>query len=190
MYSDINLTTALPTITTAAAAGTAYPAATTWDISTLRDVSAGADLKMVFTWSTPFTTSTPTDINNSRIEINLYQSDNADMSSADFVGRVVSIYGALLGAPSSLLEGRPQRIVAPLPKPFRYVSYLGGTLNGYAQGLTGAKYKRYLRATFLAANSGSVAFDTSATGSLSIVLDAHDGNQFYADAISTLPNPV
>ncbi len=189
MYIDNSLTTAIPTITAALANYTSkYPAATVWDIQSIRDVASGYNLKLVITLATAFATASPPDIANSLIEVNVEMDDNPSFTSPTFVGKVCQMTGSLLAAPDPLAAARPVTMIVPLPSPIGLVTYL--TLPGSAWGLQGARYERYMRVSFTAVNSSGVAFSVSGTGTVSLVMDAQDGRQFYADAISTLPNPV
>ncbi|MFN7318371.1 MAG: hypothetical protein ACK5S6_02570 [bacterium] len=189
MYTDTSLTATIPQITTAASNySSKYPAATVWDIQSIRDVASGHNLKLVINLATAFATTTPGDIANSLIEINVEMDDNSSFSSPTFVAKVCQMTGSILAAPDPLASGRPVTMIVPFPPPIGNVNYL--TLAGSAWGLQGARYERYIRVFFTAVNSSSVAFSASGTGSISLVIDAQDGRQFYADAVSTLPNPV
>lgn len=190
MYIDNSLTASIPPMTAALANySSKYPCAA-WDMKSLRDVRSGHDLKLVINFATPFTMTAPLDINNMTLEVNLETDDDPAFGSAIFTGRCAILTGAILNYPSPSADNRPLTLIVPLPPPLTIVSYVSGTLQGNAGGVVGAKYKRYIRIAFVARHASGIPFLTSATGTVSLVIDAQDGRQFYADAISTLPNPV
>jgi hypothetical protein len=175
MYIDNSLSVAIPTITTAASSGSQTFGAS-FDVDSVRDLMQGYPLKIVYSQATGFGTTNAGDILNSTLTIEIQTS--ADNSSWVFGATVMSIGGSALAVPGIL-------VTAPFP------AAIGILSGGYASGLQGAKHTRYLRFRFLASNTGSVAFATPGTGRVSIVLDSATGGQtLYADAISTLPNPV
>lgn len=174
MYIDSSLTTAIPAITTAAAGVTSYNAPTVFDLDVARNITDGTTIKIVFNLKTPFATANAADILNSVIRVLMQTDDNPSFTSPSFVAEVGEIGGAGLGL-------GPVTLVWAFPAP------LGGP---YADGWPGSRLERYIRFRFDASNSGSVAFSVAATGSVSIVLDSQTMGTYYADAISTLPNPV
>lgn len=178
MYIDNDLTFSNPNITTAASgAGTQYMSASI-DLSVVRDLAEGHTLKFVTTKTGAFTGSA-----DATIEVQIFTADSATTAgsySAPTNPTQLATTGAIPIAAADAL-GLKVQVVQPFPMPV-------------TAGLTtpGSKHQRYMFIRYVVISATSDAFDTGNTGRLqtSIVLDAQDGVTFYADAISTLPNPT
>ena len=184
MYTDQSYVTAIPTINTAAAAGTTTTAAAIWDMSSFRDPAIGTPMYLTLNLATAYATTAPTDILNSTIAVDLYQSDSSTMAGEEFVTTVMSIKGSTLTAAAS-------SVTVPLPPAIWAPGSPNALTLGPTVGWQGGQIKRYWRFKFRASNTSSVAFSTSGSGYLLLVLNpASSAFTFYPDAISTLPNPV
>lgn len=177
MYIDNDLTFSNPNITTAAAGGTQYMSASI-DFSVVRDLAEGHTLKLVTTKTGAFAGSSV----DATIEVQIFTADSATTAGSYSPPQnpvQIATTGPLPIAGAEAL-GLKVQVVTPFPMPV-------------TSGLTapGSKHQRYMFIRYVVTSATSTAFTTGNTGRLqtSIVLDAQDGVTFYADAISTLPNP-